>query len=114
MPFATAISLMLTRYLRATLLSVSPGPTVWTGGVGSRVCAELPTTDVEGGIGGGAGGGSDAAGAKGVWPGIAEDIGRRGAAAWAIFAPPPPAPVKSGADPGAGGAYADTGGGGAY
>jgi hypothetical protein len=110
MPFATAISLVLTLYLRETLLNVSPEPTVWTGGVGNRVCAELPTKDVEVGI---AGAGTGAAGAEGAW-GIAADIGMRGAAAWAIFAPPPAPALKSGADAGAGGAYADTGAGGAY
>jgi len=46
-PFATAISLTLTRYLRATLPNVSPDSTVWTGGAGRRVWAELPTTDLD-------------------------------------------------------------------
>ena len=108
MPLATAISLALTRYLCPTLANVSPDVTVWTGGVGSRVWAELPTTGV--GMAAGAG----AAGSE-------AEAGVRGAAAWASFAPPPAAPVTSGADRAAGGAYAGmdggylgAGGGGAY
>src|SRR5206468_13024315 len=98
MPFATAISLTLTRYLRATLPNVSPDPTAWTGGVGSRVRAELPTTDLDIGMAacaGAAGGEAEVVGkdTTGAW-GTAADIGMRGAAAWAIFAPPPAAPVK--------------------
>src|SRR5262245_48385427 len=95
MPFAPAISLTLTRYLCATLPNVSPDPTVWTGGVGSRVWAELPTTEV---------GMAACAGAAGS----EADAGVRGAAAWATFAPPPAAPVKSGDDRGGGGPYART------
>src|SRR5262249_12360926 len=98
MPLAIAISLMLTRYLRATLPKVSPGPTAWTGGVGSRVWAELPTTDVDTGRVACAGGpGSEAC----VVGAAAAGIGARGKAACAIFAPPPDAPVKLGSDRGA-------------
>ena len=103
MPFATAISLTLTRYLCATRPNVSPDAPVWTGGVGSSVCAELPATDVD----------TDMA----EWAGAAgseAEVGARGAAAWASFAPPPPAPEKSDADRGAGGAYGVIDWGGAY
>jgi len=103
MPFATAISLTLTRYLRATLPNVSPDSTVWTGGVGSRVWAELPTTDLDIGM----------AACAGV-AGNETEVGPRGAAAWASFAPVPAGPVKSGIDRGAGGAYDGTDWGGTY
>ena len=42
------------------------------------------------------------------------EVGARGAAAWAIFAPPPVARGTSGAERGAGGAYAGAGWGGWY
>jgi len=120
MPLATAISLTLTRYLRATLPNVSPDPTVWTGGVGSRVWAELPTTDLDIGMAASAGAAGSEAEVVGTatpgaetW-GAAADIAVRGAAAWASFAPPPAAPVKSDVDRGAGGAYGGTDWGGGY
>src|SRR5262249_49530273 len=51
MPLATARSLTLTRYRWATLPSVSPDTTVWTGGAGKRVWAEAPAIDVDVGVG---------------------------------------------------------------